>query len=111
MHRSPWFCAAALTLALAVSHPAAAQTPAERPAAAAIPTPSFAPTLEFPAPDQARLTVNASASRMGPREGRVLAIVGGAALISGLLIGDDAGTVIAIGGVGLGLYGLYIWQR
>jgi len=116
MLRSPWCCAAALILALAVSHPAAAQAPAEPAAAVAIPTTSFAPTLaathiEFPAQDQAPLTVNASASRMGPREGRVFAIVGGAALISGLLIGGDAGTVIAIGGVGLGLYGLYIWQR
>jgi hypothetical protein len=48
---------------------------------------------------------------MGRREGRVFALVGGAAVITGILIGGDAGTVIAIGGAGLGLYGLYIWQR
>ena len=48
---------------------------------------------------------------MGRREGRVFALVGGAAVIAGVLIGDDVGTVMAIGGAGLGLYGLYIWQR
>ncbi len=32
-------------------------------------------------------------------------------MIAGVLIGGDAGTVIAIGGAGMGLYGLYIWQR
>lgn len=114
MFPSPWCLAAALTLALAVSHPAAAQAPS--PGAAVAPAISLAPTLAatrigFPAEDQAPLAVNASAARMGPREGRVFAIVGGAALISGLLIGGDAGTVIAIGGAGVGLYGLYIWQR
>ena len=59
----------------------------------------------------APLAMNASAYRMGRREGRVFALVGGAAVIAGVLIGGDAGTVIAIGGAGLGLYGLYIWQR
>jgi hypothetical protein len=29
----------------------------------------------------------------------------------GLLVGDDAGTAIAIGGAGVALFGLYIWQR
>lgn len=48
---------------------------------------------------------------MDRREGRIFAIVGGAAVITGILIGGDAGTVIAVGGAGLGLYGLYIWQR
>jgi hypothetical protein len=117
MLRRPWSCAAgALILALAVSHPAAAQAPAPSLAAAAAPTPSFAPTLAatrlgFSAEDHVPLTVNASAARMGPREGRAFAIVGGAAVITGILIGGDAGTVIAVGGAGLGLYGLYIWQR
>jgi hypothetical protein len=116
MLRLPWPCAAgALMLALAVSHPAAAQAPAPSPAAAAATT-SFAPTLAatrlgISAEDHAPLTVNASAARMGPREGRVFAIVGGAAVIAGVLIGGDAGTAMAIGGAGLGLFGLYIWQR
>jgi hypothetical protein len=103
-------------LALAVSRPAAAQAPAPSPAAAAAPTTSFAPTLAathlgFSAKDHAPLTVNASAARMGPREGKAAAIVGVALVITGFLVGGDGGTAIAIGGVGLGLFGLYIWQR
>ena len=43
--------------------------------------------------------------------GPVLAIVGGAALIGGLLIGDDAGTAIAVGGLIMGLLGLYLWLK
>ena len=117
MLRPPWCCAAgAVILALVVSRPAAAQAPALSPAAAAASTTSLAPTLaathlSFSAEDRAPLTVNASAARMGPKEGKAAAIVGGAAVITGLVIGGDAGTLIAIGGAGLGLFGLYIWQR
>jgi hypothetical protein len=34
-------------------------------------------------------------------------VVGGAALLSGLIIGGGAGTAIAVGGAVVGLYGLY----
>jgi len=117
MLRSPWSCAAgAVILALGVSHPAAAQAPAPSPAAAAAPTTSLAPTLAathlgFSAEDHAPLTVNASAARMGPSEGKAAAIVGGVVVITGLVVGGDAGTAIAIGGAGLALFGIYIWQR
>ena len=118
MLRPRWSCAVgALLAALAVARPAAAQAPVPAPVAAPAPAPvSYAPTLAatrfgVTADDQAPLTVNASAARMGRREGRAFAIVGGAAVIAGILIGDDAGTVIAIGGAAVGLYGLYIWQR
>jgi hypothetical protein len=51
-----------------------------------------------------------SASAQGTLgRGEVLMIVGGAALITGLIIGDDAGTLIAVGGAVIGLYGLYLW--
>ena len=36
-------------------------------------------------------------------------IIGGAIFLVGAIIGDDAGTVIMIGGAGLGLYGLYLY--
>jgi hypothetical protein len=117
MLRPLWSCAAgAVILALAVSQPAAAQAPAPSPAAAAAPTTSFAPTLAathlgFSAEDYAPLTVNASAASMGAREGKAAAIVGAAVVVIGLVVGGDSGTVIAIGGAGLGLFGLYIWQR
>ncbi|MEP7382737.1 MAG: hypothetical protein ABI910_13695, partial [Gemmatimonadota bacterium] len=44
-----------------------------------------------------------------PRAGRgeALAIVGGAAFVGGLLIGGDAGTLISIGGLAVGVYGLW----
>jgi hypothetical protein len=41
--------------------------------------------------------------------GESLMILGGAALLAGLIIGDDAGTVIAVGGAVVGLYGLYVY--
>jgi hypothetical protein len=97
--------------------PAVASTPA-----AALPT--------TPAPTAATLGPTYTAAQLGihqeaaaptalnrdaflpkRREGRALAIVGGAALLAGLLIGGDGGTVIAVGGAGLGLYGLYVWLR
>jgi hypothetical protein len=50
-------------------------------------------------------------ARAKNNSGPVLAIVGGAALIGGLLIGDDAGTAIAVGGLIMGLIGLYLWLK
>ncbi|MCC6319751.1 MAG: hypothetical protein IT361_18920 [Gemmatimonadaceae bacterium] len=38
-------------------------------------------------------------------------VTGAAAFVGGLLIGDDIGTVIAVGGLGLGVYGLYLYTR
>ena len=38
-----------------------------------------------------------------------LMILGGAALVTGLIIGGNAGTVIAVGGAVVGLYGLYVY--
>jgi hypothetical protein len=101
---------------LAVPHLAAAQAPPPSPAAAVAPTPSFAPTLaathlSFSAEDHAPLTVNTSAARMSPSEGKAVAIVGAAVVVLGLVVGGDTGTAIAIGGAGLGLFGIYIWQR
>ncbi|HET6764902.1 MAG TPA: hypothetical protein VFH27_14555 [Longimicrobiaceae bacterium] len=45
------------------------------------------------------------------RESAALMIVGGAALLAGLLIGGGAGTAIAVGGTLIGLYGLWIYVR
>jgi hypothetical protein len=113
----PLFLVAALIVmsALVRPHLAAAQAAGPVPALTASST-SFGPTLaaahvSLSTEDAAPLVMNDAARRMGRREGRVFALVGGAAVIAGVLIGGDAGTVIAIGGAGLGLYGLYIWQR
>ena len=49
----------------------------------------------------------AAPRRAGYGQPVALMVVGGAALLTGLIIGDDAGTVIAVGGALVGLYGLY----
>ncbi|MCE2900679.1 MAG: hypothetical protein ACK6DP_07890 [Gemmatimonas sp.] len=45
--------------------------------------------------------------RSDTRQNRALMIVGAAALITGAVIGGDAGTIVMLGGAGIGLYGLY----
>lgn len=45
------------------------------------------------------------------RRGMPLMVVGGAAFLAGLIIGDAAGTAIAVGGAAIGLYGLYLWAQ
>jgi hypothetical protein len=121
MRFSSWVpIGAVLFLAITLSQPATAQVSSVT-APQVTQSLSYAPGPSGPTLAAVRLgysddfeqpaTVNAAAKRMAKREGRALALVGGAAVIAGLLIGDDAGTVIAIGGAGLGLYGLYVWQR
>ena len=43
--------------------------------------------------------------------GGALMIIGGAAFITGLIIGGGAGTALAVGGVLVGAYGLYIFLK
>ena len=50
---------------------------------------------------------SAAQRRAGLGQPVALMVVGGAALLTGLIIGGDAGTVIAVGGALVGLYGLY----
>jgi len=75
------------------------------------------PTIE-----SARVGVVAPASEAAPpaqnvalqapsRESAALMIVGGAALLAGLVIGGGAGTALALGGALLGLYGLWMYVR
>ena len=40
-------------------------------------------------------------------QSEILMIVGGATFLVGAIIGDDAGTIVMIGGAAIGLYGLY----
>ena len=54
--------------------------------------------------------LSATAMRKPARGSGVgLMIFGGAALITGVIIGDKAGTIIAVGGALVGLYGLYVY--
>jgi hypothetical protein len=79
-------------------------------------TPAAGPTLEAAsvgfrpslavAPSDAELL---QARRGGLSTGQKLMILGGATFLVGALVGDDAGTVIMVGGAAIGLYGLYLW--
>jgi hypothetical protein len=109
--------ALALGLAsMAVARPAAAQSislaPSPEPAAVAAPVaePTTGPTLAAAtvAVRHAEAPVPATpARRAGYGQPVALMVVGGAAILTGLIIGDDAGTAIAVGGAVVGLIGLY----
>ena len=45
--------------------------------------------------------------RANTKQNRAMMIVGGAALLTGAVIGGNAGTLISVGGVVVGLWGLY----
>jgi hypothetical protein len=92
------------------------QTPIEQdtptPAELDVPAPT-GPSLEASAlsprlSSDAALTTN-TMRRPTHSAGVGLMIFGGAALITGLVVGGDAGTVIAVGGALVGLYGLYVY--
>jgi hypothetical protein len=57
--------------------------------------------------ESAELKIAAAPRRAGYGQPIALMVVGGAGLLTGLIIGGDAGTVIAVGGSLVGLYGLY----
>lgn len=38
-------------------------------------------------------------------------VIGGAAFLAGAIIGDDAGTIVMVGGAAIGLYGLYLYLQ
>lgn len=58
---------------------------------------------ELPAPLQARRNNTSTAA--------TLTIIGGAAFVGGLLIDNNAGNAIAVGGLVMALVGLYLWLR
>ena len=51
------------------------------------------------------VTMAASGSGVG------LMIAGAALFVAGLIVGDDAGTVLAVTGAAIGAYGLYVYFR
>ena len=100
----------AAILAALTASPATAQrtTPATRPAV---------PTIEGRTA-AVRAIALADASALAPsrqqaalarpmRQSEILMIIGGGLFLTGAIIGDDAGTVLMVGGVITGLYGLY----
>jgi len=100
---------------MAVARPAAAQSISLAPspvtaAVAPLAEPTTGPTLAAAsvAVRHAEAPVTATpARRAGYGQPVALMVVGGAAVLTGLIIGDDAGTAIAVGGAVVGLIGLY----
>jgi hypothetical protein len=99
-----------------VARPAHAQNasfapaPVAAPVVASEPSPAPAgPTFEAASVGVHHVAVatKAPARRGGFGQGEALMIVGGAAVLVGLLIGGGAGSAIAVGGAIVGLVGLY----
>jgi len=110
--------APAALAAQSFSGPAALVPPSPAPVVAA--APATAPAMVRPdvagisvkSDANAPLVVNtAAAAGLHQGEGVALMAVGGAGLVAGLLIGDSAGTAVAIGGLAVGLVGLYEYVR
>ena len=83
--------------------------PSATPAAAVVSTPDAGPTVDA-ATVGVRHTVDAQPAaqrRGGSAPGMPLMIVGGAAILVGIVVGGDAGHAISIGGAVVGLVGLY----
>jgi|RhiMethySRZTD1v2_1073278.scaffolds.fasta_scaffold42175_3 hypothetical protein len=92
--------------------------PRDSASATTTPASASAPTLRGPSTSSARVAAHAiSTSRGAPpvfqnkksKNSVALMIVGGAALVVGAVIGDDAGTLVMLGGAAVGLYGLYLF--
>ena len=72
-----------------------------------------------PTRESARVAMHAAETRRGAppviqnkksnKNAVAMMIVGGAALVIGAVIGNDAGTIVMLGGAGIGLYGLYLF--
>ena len=105
------FAALQSQVAAPSTHAAARVTAAPRSAAVA---PAPVAARRTTATEDVRAMREAAAQRVraqagGSRQGRNLMIIGGAAFIAGAVIGGDAGTIVMLGGAGVGLYGLYLY--
>ena len=107
------------TLALDAAAPApaaVAATPAVTPPTAAAPDAMVRVDVagiqqHENAADAHAVNTVAASSGLHQGQGVALMVVGGAAMIGGLIIGNGAGDAIAIGGLAVGLIGLYQYVR
>jgi hypothetical protein len=102
--------AQSISLAPTPATAAAVATPAATPAAQPAAEPARGPSLDAAsvAVRHAEVPVPTTVQRRaGYGQPIALMVVGGAAILTGLIIGDDAGTAIAVGGAVVGLIGLY----
>jgi hypothetical protein len=78
-------------------------------AAASLRTPSQDPATVLHRTSNADPVAPTRFSSRAP--GATLMIIGGAAIVAGALVGGSGGTVLILGGVGVGAYGLYLYTR
>lgn len=115
----------AALLAPASSGRAQGAAPELAPVAAAEPTPVATPAPEKPLVSSARAGVSPAprvkvvttdapepVQRQTSREnGRLLTFIGAGLFLAGIIMDDDAGTVIAIAGLGIGIFGILNWLQ
>ncbi|HEX6536790.1 MAG TPA: hypothetical protein VF041_19540 [Gemmatimonadaceae bacterium] len=115
MYRT-WIIAVAAAISIAGASRADAQSAATAPVAAEAPiavgpTQSAAALSPMLALADAPAVSGAAAGESFARRltnGQKLMILGGAILLTGAIVGGDAGTIIMIGGGAVGIYGLYL---
>ena len=100
----------AVVLATAAAAPSARAQASETPGASG-PTVHAASAAVRPDLRMDAGTPRALDLRQQLRRSETLMIVGGAIFLAGAIIGDDAGTIIMIGGAGIGIYGLYLYLQ
>lgn len=96
------------TLCSAPSHAQATPYQAAAPAAAALQLAS-SPGVQPPLQTNADFFAERRFSSRAP--GATMMIVGGAAIVAGILVGGSGGTVLILGGIGVGAYGFYLYTR
>jgi hypothetical protein len=91
--------------------------PAQSQAAAPL-GPTFAAAragVSAPVPARSTFSTDAENAALAQRTGLgksvALMIVGGAALVTGAIIGGGPGALVAVAGAGVGLYGLYLYLQ
>jgi hypothetical protein len=103
-------CVAPLRAQEAALAPSVATTPVPSSAPQATPAPA-GPTLESASVAVKNVATETKAAPPSPGkyydQGTKLMIVGGAAILTGIVVGGDAGHAISIVGAVVGLYGLY----
>lgn len=95
------------TLATSAPSPAQGVPPARQIAVSAAPLLSQQAVGVRRASDAPLPLKNPAPFRVDTRQNRALMIVGGAGMLSGAVIGGDAGTLISVGGTVVFLWGLY----
>ncbi len=120
-------CVVALASVATVSSPGAAQAtgmsgesrpslgrgvpagPTLAAASAGVRASTLRPATGFEMTNESMLTATRRGRALA--QSQVLMIVGGAAVVTGILVGGPAGTLLVLGGAGIGGYGLYLYLQ